>query len=90
MTTISSGQTSTSVPGETGDVVLSGGFLSAASTDFSDIIRGGTEQVFEFGGTASSIDPTLSGGVLFDGGFVSGAVIRAAFCSTERSRTTRS
>src|ERR1700740_2650645 len=76
MTTISAGQTSTVSTSETGDVVLSGGFLSAAGTDFNDIIMsGGTEQVFKLGGTASSLNPTLSGGVLFDGGYVSGAQI---------------
>src|SRR5215475_4364429 len=60
MTTVSSGQTLSVTGTNSGDVILSGG----------------TEVVFNaFGGTASSLNPILSGGVLFDGAFVSGAQI---------------
>src|SRR6516164_11356218 len=57
-------------------IVSSGQTVSVSSTDTNDVIlSGGTEIVFAIFGTASSINPTLSGGVLFDGGVVSGAQI---------------
>jgi hypothetical protein len=57
--------------------VSSGQTQSVTGTDTNDIIlSGGAEIVFNpFGAPASSMNPTLSGGVLFDGGVVSGAQI---------------